>query len=118
MMVDRCPAEDSFAVSPTVAFSLKPNRKCFNKKDYPDGQKKEITWHVNLTERHGVERYPLGTDAELTLICEARSEHAFVDKVGRVIRLPRAVPALAQKIELLREHVDAAEAPEKKGEKE
>ena len=53
------------------------------------------------------------------LICEARSEHAFVDKVGRVIRLPRAVPALAQKIELLREHVDAAaEAPEKKGEKE
>lgn len=38
------------------------------------------------------------------LICEARSGHAFVDKVGRIIRLPRAVPALAQKIELLCEH--------------
>lgn len=47
----------------------------------PDGQKKEITWHVNLTERHGVERYPLGTDAELNLICEARSSEDEKPKV-------------------------------------
>ncbi len=39
----------------------------------PDGMNKKITWHVNLTERHGVKRYPLGTDAELDLICESRA---------------------------------------------
>ena len=38
----------------------------------PDGQNKTVTWHVNLTERHGVKKYPLGTEAELDLICEAR----------------------------------------------
>ncbi|MBQ2468685.1 MAG: glycoside hydrolase, partial [Clostridia bacterium] len=38
----------------------------------PDGMNKSITWHVNLTERHGVKKYPLGTEAELDLICEAR----------------------------------------------
>ena len=39
----------------------------------PDGMNHSITWHVNLTERHGVKRYPLGTDATLDLICEARA---------------------------------------------
>ena len=34
-------------------------------------------------------------------ICTASSEHAFVDKKGRVLRLKRAVPELSQKIELL-----------------
>ncbi|MBQ3900968.1 MAG: glycoside hydrolase, partial [Clostridia bacterium] len=38
----------------------------------PDGMNKTVTWHVNLTERHGVKKYPLGTEAELDLICEAR----------------------------------------------
>ena len=36
-----------------------------------DAQNKKITWHVNLTERHGIENYPLG-DATVDLICEAR----------------------------------------------
>ena len=40
----------------------------------PDGQNRKITWHVNLTERHGVEQYPLGTDGELDLICAARKD--------------------------------------------
>ncbi len=38
----------------------------------PDAQAKKITWHVNLTERHGIKQYPLG-DATLDLICEARA---------------------------------------------
>lgn len=38
----------------------------------PDGQNGKITWRVNLTERHGVMKYPLGTKGELDLICEAR----------------------------------------------
>ena len=36
-----------------------------------DAQNKIITWHVNLTDRHGIENYPLG-DATVDLICEAR----------------------------------------------
>ena len=38
----------------------------------PHAQEKKIVWKVNLTDRHGVEQYPLG---ELTVdhICEARS---------------------------------------------
>ena len=38
----------------------------------PDGQNSRITWRVNLTERHGVLKYPLGKEGELDLICEAR----------------------------------------------
>lgn len=37
----------------------------------PDAQHRHIDWHVNLTERHGVENYRLG-DTTLSLICEAR----------------------------------------------
>lgn len=36
-----------------------------------DAQNKKITWHVNLTDRHGIENYPLG-DATVDLICESR----------------------------------------------
>ncbi len=39
----------------------------------PDAQHNAIDWHINLTERHGVERYPFGKDATLTLLCAARS---------------------------------------------
>ena len=38
----------------------------------PDAANNVIRWHVNLTERHGVERYPFGKDAELTLLAEKR----------------------------------------------
>lgn len=42
----------------------------------PDAENNVIRWHINLTERHGVERYPFGRDATLTLLCGARtSEH-------------------------------------------
>ncbi|MBQ2828476.1 MAG: glycoside hydrolase [Clostridia bacterium] len=39
----------------------------------PDAAKNKITWHVNLKDRHGIEKYPFGTDGELTLICEKRN---------------------------------------------
>lgn len=38
----------------------------------PDVPKGEISWRINLTERHGVEKYPFGRDGELTLLCEER----------------------------------------------
>ena len=38
----------------------------------PDAANNVIRWHIDLTERHGVERYPFGKDATLSLLCEAR----------------------------------------------
>lgn len=39
----------------------------------PDASENKITWHINLLEKHGVQKYPFGIDGELTLICEERS---------------------------------------------
>ena len=39
----------------------------------PDAEKNKISWHINLLERHGVEKYPFGKNATLTLLCEERS---------------------------------------------
>jgi len=41
-------------------------------------------------------------------IFSARSEHAFVDEKGKVLRLKRAEPELSSKIELLCEHNETA----------
>lgn len=38
----------------------------------PNAQAHKITWHVHLTDRHGVKQYPLG-DATLDIMCEARA---------------------------------------------
>ena len=38
----------------------------------PDAKHNVIRWHINLTDRHGIENYPFGTEATLSLICEAR----------------------------------------------
>lgn len=40
----------------------------------PHAEAKRILWCVELTEKHGVEKYPFGVDGELTLICEARKD--------------------------------------------
>ena len=40
----------------------------------PDAHNNKITWHVNLTDRHGIEKYPFGVNGELTLMCEARED--------------------------------------------
>lgn len=38
----------------------------------PDAKAHKLTWHINRTERHGIEGYRLG-DATVDLICEARN---------------------------------------------
>ena len=39
----------------------------------PKSNENKILWCIELTEKHGVEKYPFGTDGELTLVCEARA---------------------------------------------
>ena len=39
-----------------------------------DEQNYKIIWHINRTERHGIENYPFG-DASVDLLCEARAEN-------------------------------------------
>lgn len=39
----------------------------------PNAKENKIVWHVNLTEEHGVRKYPFGSDGELTLICKKRN---------------------------------------------
>ena len=36
-------------------------------------EQNKIVWHVELLDKHGVEKYPFGKDGELTLICEKRN---------------------------------------------
>jgi len=38
----------------------------------PDAENNKIVWHVNLLEKHGIEKYPFGTEGTLTLMCESR----------------------------------------------
>jgi hypothetical protein len=40
----------------------------------PHAEAKKILWCIERTEKHGVEKYPFGTDGELTLICQARRD--------------------------------------------
>ena len=42
----------------------------------PDAQQNTIDWHVELTDRHGIEKYPFGRDSTLSLICERRNSEA------------------------------------------
>ncbi len=39
----------------------------------PDAAENKIVWHINLTECHGIKKYPFGTQGELTLICKKRN---------------------------------------------
>lgn len=39
-----------------------------------DYVKNQIVWDVNLTERHGIERYPFGPEGEITLKAQARRQ--------------------------------------------
>lgn len=40
----------------------------------PDADKNRIVWDINLTEEHGVKKYPFGKEGELTLLCMARKD--------------------------------------------
>lgn len=42
----------------------------------PDAQNNTIRWNIDLTDRFGVEQYPFGTDATLSLLCGERSSTA------------------------------------------
>ena len=42
----------------------------------PDAEHNVIRWHIDLTDRFGVERYPFGKDATLSLICDQRQSES------------------------------------------
>ncbi len=42
----------------------------------PDAENNTIRWHINLTEKHGVNNYPFGKNATLNLICESRGDES------------------------------------------
>lgn len=39
----------------------------------PNYLKKTLDWHVNLTDEHGIERYPIGPDGMLSMKCSKRN---------------------------------------------
>ncbi len=54
----------------------------------PDAKSNRIVWHIELTERHGVEKYPFGNEGELTLICEERKSCEETPKITFKSNLP------------------------------
>ena len=63
----------------------------------PDAAQNKITWHINLLEKHGIEKYPFGTEGELTLICEARSSESEKPQVTIKSNIPVEVEILWNK---------------------
>ncbi len=47
----------------------------------PDARNNVVNWYVDLTDAFGVENYPFGTDATLTLKCEKRKNAAAEPQV-------------------------------------
>ncbi len=54
----------------------------------PDAVNNKIEWHINLTDRHGIEKYPFGTEGELTLICEERESSADEPVITATSNIP------------------------------
>lgn len=42
----------------------------------PDAGSNTVRWNIDLTDRFGVENYPFGPDATLSLLCEERGSTA------------------------------------------
>lgn len=63
----------------------------------PDAAQNKITWHINLLEKHGIEKYPFGTEGELTLICEARSSESEKPQVTIKSNIPVEVEIIWNK---------------------
>lgn len=42
----------------------------------PDAEHGRILWDIRLTDKHGVDKYPLGKEGELTLMCQERRSEA------------------------------------------
>ncbi len=59
-----------------------------------DAQNNKITWHVNLLERHGIEKYPFGTEGTLTLMCEARESRNDIPKITVDTNVPVTVEVI------------------------
>jgi len=57
----------------------------------PEAENNVIRWHIDLTDRFGVENYPFGTEATLSLICEARENEAEEPQVEIVSDRPVTV---------------------------
>ena len=57
----------------------------------PDAENNKIVWHVNLTERHGIEKYPFGKDGELTLMCNKRSSVAEKPEIIAKSNIPLVI---------------------------
>ena len=47
----------------------------------PDAANNNIRWNIDLLDRFGVENYPFGADATLSLTCEARGRLSEEPKV-------------------------------------
>lgn len=54
----------------------------------PDAEKNKITWHINLLDRHGIDKYPFGKNGELKLICEKRKNVSEKPKITVESNLP------------------------------
>jgi hypothetical protein len=47
----------------------------------PNALKRTMTWDVNLTEEHGIEKYPYGSNGTLSLKCHARRDKREKPKI-------------------------------------
>jgi glycogen debranching enzyme len=54
----------------------------------PYAEQNKIVWHVNLLEKHGIEKYPFGKDGELTLVCEKRQSLDEMPKITFSANIP------------------------------
>ena len=54
----------------------------------PHAETNRIIWNIALTEKHGVEQYPFGSDGLLTLICEARADQTERPKITVQSNIP------------------------------
>ena len=57
----------------------------------PDASNNKITWHINLTDKHGISKYPFGSEGELTLICEERNSQKEKPQVKIESNIPVTV---------------------------
>ena len=63
----------------------------------PDASNNKITWHINLTDKHGIEKYPFGTEGELTLICEKRNSEEEKPQIKIESNIPVTVEIIWNK---------------------
>ena len=60
----------------------------------PFAAENKIVWNVELLDRHGIEKYPFGSEGELTLLCEARKDKNEEPKIDIVSNIPVEIEVL------------------------